>query len=187
MTNPTSPRAAADTSGRPAAVSLDAEDFKALFRGHPGGVCVVTAEGPDGPAALTATSVASVSVDPPLLIFSVSALSSASRSILAAESVVVHLLDADDLEVAQLGSTSGIDRFADGDRWARLPTGEPLYHGVRAWTRAAIIGRLEAGSSTVVVAHALQGATAREPDHEAGPLVYHNRTWHRLGEASALV
>ena len=131
LTNP-SPAFAADTSTRFAGSSIDADGFKALFRGHPGAVSVITAEGPDGPVALTATSVASVSVDPPLLIFSVSELTSAAPSILAAESVVVHLLDGDDLEVAKLASTSGADRFADRDRWTRLATGEPLYHGVRA-------------------------------------------------------
>lgn len=165
---------------------IHADDFKALFRGHPGGVSVITAEGPNGPVALTATSVSSISVDPPLLVFSVSALSSATPSILAADSIVVHLLDADDLEVAKLASTSGVDRFADRSRWTRLTSGEPLYLGVRAWVRCAIVERLEAGSSTVVVAHGIQGAADREPDHEAGSLVYHNRTWHRLDESSTI-
>ena len=185
LTNP-SPAFAADTSTRFAGSSIDADGFKALFRGHPGAVSVITADGPDGPVALTATSVASVSVDPPLLIFSVSELTSAAPSILAAESVVVHLLDGDDLEVAKLASTSGADRFADRDRWTRLATGEPLYHGVRAWTRAAIINRFEAGGSTLVVAQALQGTITRAPDQGSGALVYHNRTWHRLTEASAI-
>jgi len=185
MTN-LSPALAADTATRFPSASLGADDFKALFRGHPSGVSVITADGADGPVALTASSVASISVDPPLLVFSVSALSSATPAILAADSIVVHLLDAHDIEVAKLASTSGVDRFADRDRWTRLATGEPIYHGVRAWTRAAIINRFEAGSSTVIVSQALQGAVTREPDSEAGPLVYHNRTWHRLGEHSTI-
>ncbi|WP_203136947.1 flavin reductase family protein [Microbacterium sp. JZ31] len=165
--------------------ALDADGFKSLFRGHPGGVAVVTAEGPDGPVALTATSVASVSVDPPILIFSVSSLSSATPSILASDSIVVHLLDSADLSLAKLASTSGVDRFADRSAWTRLPTGEPLYHGVRAWTRCAIVSRLEAGGSTVIAAHALQGAANRGPEGEP-PLVYHNRTWHALGDHSRI-
>jgi flavin reductase (DIM6/NTAB) family NADH-FMN oxidoreductase RutF len=168
--------------------SLSADDFKALFRGHPGGVAVITAEGPNGPVALTATSVSSVSVDPPLLIFSVSALSSATPSILAAETIVVHLLDGDDLEVAQLASTSGVDRFADRTRWSRLVTGEPVYHGVRAWVRCSIVERMNAGGSTVIAAHALQSDIARdvEPGGHGNALVYHNRSWHRLGDHSRI-
>ena len=170
------------------ASSLSADDFKTLFRGHPGGVAVITADDGTGPVALTATSVSSVSVEPPLLVFSVSAQSSAAGALLRAETVVVHLLDARDLEVAELGATSGIDRFAQTDRWSRLITGEPVYHDVRAWVRCSIIDRMDAGGSTVIAAHALQSHIGRDDaaSEEDGALVYHNRTWHRLGEHSRL-
>lgn len=167
--------------------SLSADDFKTLFRGHPGGVAVITADDGTGPVALTATSVSSVNAEPPLLVFSVSAQSSASDVLLRAETVVVHLLDAHDLEIAQLGATSGVDRFAQTDRWSRLVTGEPVYHDVRAWARCSVIGRMDAGGSTVIAAHALQSHVARDGEgEEGGALVYHNRTWHRLGEHSLI-
>lgn len=168
--------------------SVTADEFKALFRGHPAGVAVITADTGSGPVALTATSVASVSTDPPLLIFSLSTQSSATATIAAASTIVVHLLDSEDLELARLASTSGIDRFADLDSWTRLSTGEPVYHGTRAWIRAAIVSRMEAGDSVVVAAHALQSATLREtvPDEPGDALVYHNRTWYRLDEASRI-
>lgn len=167
--------------------SLGAEAFKTLFRGHPGGVAVITADDGTGPVALTATSVSSVSAEPPLLVFSVSAQSSAAKTLVNAETVVVHLLDADDIELAQLGATSGVDRFAETDRWTRLATGEPIYHGVRAWVRCAVINRMDAGGSTVIAAHALQSSIERPGDDvESAALVYHNRAWHRLGSHSRL-
>lgn len=166
--------------------TVSADEFKAVFRGHPGGIAVITAQGEDGPVALTASSVSSVSVDPPLLIFSTSVLSSATPAIVAAETIVVHLLDADDLDLARLGATSGVDRFADTDAWTRLSTGEPVYRGVRAWVRCAVVSRMDAGSSVVIAAQALQAHVERDtPPAEAGNgLVYHNRVWHRLGEHS---
>ncbi|MFF2486133.1 flavin reductase family protein [Microbacterium sp. NPDC058062] len=168
--------------------SLSPDELKALFRGHPGGVAVITADAGDGPVALTATSVASVSAEPPLLIFSISAQSSASDVLSRAETVVVHLLDAHDIDIAKLGATGGIDRFAQSHRWSRLSSGEPVYRDVRAWVRCAVINRMDAGSSTVIAAHALQSHVER--DVRAGEpgdaLVYHNRTWHRLGEHSRL-
>lgn len=169
--------------------SLSADEFKALFRGHPGGVAVITADAGDGPVALTATSVSSVSADPPLLIFSISTLSSSADVLSRAETVVVHLLDATDLDLAKLGATSGIDRFADTGSWSRLVTGEPVFRGVRAWVRCAVIGRMDAGSSTVIAAHALQSQLNRdvEPGEAGDALVYHNRTWHRLGEHSRIL
>lgn len=168
--------------------SLPADEFKTLFRSHPGGVAVITADPGTGPVALTATSVASVSAEPPLLVFSVSALSSAADAILRADTVVVHLLDAQDLALAKLGATSGIDRFADPSQWTRLVTGEPVYVGVRAWVRCAVINRMDAGGSTVVAAHALQSSIARSqpPGHPGEALVYHNRSWHRLGGHSLI-
>lgn len=114
------------------APSLPAEDFKALFRGHPSGVAVITADAGKGLVALTASSVASVSAQPPLLVFSVSGLSSAAEVLSHAETVVVHFLNAQDIEVAKLGATSGSDRFAQTQTWPQLESGETVYDGVRA-------------------------------------------------------
>jgi flavin reductase (DIM6/NTAB) family NADH-FMN oxidoreductase RutF len=190
MTTPAASAAFSPAPGRHAfAGSLTPDEFKALFRGHPGGVAVITADAGDGPVALTATSVSSVSAEPPLLIFSVSSLSSAAEVLSRAETVVVHLLDAHDLELARLGATSGVDRFADRESWTRLTTGEPVYRDVRAWVRCAVIGRMDAGSSTVIAAHALQAGVGREvaPGEAGDALVYHNRMWHRLGAHSQIV
>lgn len=161
--------------------------FCDLFRGHAGGVAVITADAGEGPVALTATSVTSTSVDPPLLVFSVSARSSASGVLARAESVVVHLLDAADIDIARRGATSGIDRF-DGANWSRLVTGEPVFHDVRGWIRCRVVNRMDAGTATVIAAQALQGHEARPvaAGEHGDALVYHNRTWHRLGAHSRI-
>jgi flavin reductase (DIM6/NTAB) family NADH-FMN oxidoreductase RutF len=163
---------------------VTADQFKSAFREHPGGVSLITADAGHGPVALTATSVASVSADPPLLVFSVSALSSSAPTLTTAETVVVHLLDADQLPLAKLGATSGIDRFADTSSWTRLVTGEPVFHDVPRWIRARVVNRFESGGSTVIVAHAVQVNVPEEPSHRG--LVYLNRQWHHLGDHSRL-
>lgn len=168
--------------------SLHAEDFKAVFRGHPGGVSVITADAGQGPVALTATSVASISVDPPLLVFSISALSSASDVLSRAQTVVVHSLDVHDIELAKLGATSGVDRFAQDQTWTRLSTGETVFDNVRAWVRCEVVERIQAGTSTVIVARGLQSHIARDsqPGELGDALVYHNRSWHHLNADSHL-
>lgn len=167
---------------------VTAELFKLAFRGHPGGVAVITADAGSGPVALTATSVASVNADPPLLMFSVTTLSSATKVIVEADTVVVHLLDTQDLELAQIGATKGIDRFANTETWTRLSTGETVFHGVRAWLRCQIIDTIDADGSTVIAARVLQVGMNR--DITAGDttdsLAYVNRRWHRLGDHSAI-
>lgn len=160
-----------------------ADLFKAAFRAHPGGVSVITADAGGGPVALTATSVSSISVDPPLLMFSVSHQSSSTPTIRAAETVVVHLLSVDELQIAKLGATSGIDRFADSSIWSRLPAGEPYFPAARTWIRGRVVSRMDAGSSTVIAVEALEIKDVADESSSA-PLVYHDRTWHALGENS---
>jgi flavin reductase (DIM6/NTAB) family NADH-FMN oxidoreductase RutF len=166
------------------ATPLSADAFKAAFRDHPAGVAVITADSGDGPVALTATSVASVSAEPPLITFSVSALSSSTPTICAARTVIVHLLGAEQLNIAKLGATSGIDRFADRSLWRVLPTGETYFPEARTWIRARVLDRMEAGGSTVLLVEALDAKPAEAGD--VPPLVYHNRVWHRLGDHSRI-
>lgn len=170
---------------------LPMDDFKAAFRNHAAGVAVITADDGTGPVAMTVTSVFSISAVPPLLVFSASALSSSASTIRQADSVVVHILGADQLPLAQLCATSGVDRFDGSIPWDRLPTGEPYYPDVHAWIRGRIVGRLAAGASTVIVVEALESHSPEpgslEADAEiARPLVYHNRTWHVLDGRSEL-
>lgn len=163
---------------------LSPDEFKLAFRNHAAGVAVITADAGDGPVGITASSVFSVSAEPPLLVFSISGRSSSAPTIRRADTLVVHLLGAQQLDIARLCSTSGIDRFADTSIWARLPTGEPHFPGVPVWIRGRVINRMEAGDSTVIAVHALESAYADSPT--TTPLVYHNRTWHALGDGSRL-
>jgi len=165
--------------------SLSSEEFKAAFRNHAAGVAVITADAGDGPVGLTATSVFSVSAEPPLLVFSVSDLSSSAPTLREAENVVVHLLGADQLHIAKLCATSGIDRFADLSLWGRLPTGEPYFPTAQSWIRGRVEGRMPAGGSTVFAVHALEASVASDASLEP-PLVYHNRRWHSLGDHSMI-
>jgi flavin reductase (DIM6/NTAB) family NADH-FMN oxidoreductase RutF len=165
---------------------LSAGEFKNVFRNHPAGVAVITADAGDGPVALTATSVFSVSAEPPLLVFSLSEGSSSAPTIARADTVIVHLLGSDQRDLAELCATSGVDRFADTAIWDRLLTGEPYFPGANAWIRGRIIERMGAGGSTVVAVHALQAGVTAQDAPGFGPLVYHDRTWHALGDASRI-
>ena len=165
------------------------ENFKTAFRNHPGGVAVLTADAGDGPVGLTATSVSSVSAHPPMLMFSISGLSSTGPAFLKAETVVVHLLGEQEVELAKTFATSGIDRFADQASWARLKTGEPYLLAAPTWMRGKVVNQMAAGGSTVVVIEILEvrlPTEAPEGTDHPRPLVYHNRTWHALGDSSAL-
>jgi flavin reductase (DIM6/NTAB) family NADH-FMN oxidoreductase RutF len=168
-----------------AETTLSADDFKAAFRQHPAGVAVITADSGTGPVMLTATSVSSVSADPALLMFSLSAQSSSTPVIRRAENVVVHLLGVGQLALAQLGATSGIDRFADTTLWSRLPSGEVYFPSARAWIRGRVLTSMDAGGSAIVLVEALEASSPAAGEDEV-PLVYFNRTWHELSDLSQI-
>jgi flavin reductase (DIM6/NTAB) family NADH-FMN oxidoreductase RutF len=165
--------------------SVSSDNFKAAFRQHPAGVAVITAQAGGKPVMLTATSVSSVSAEPALLMFSLSAQSSSTPTIRRADTVVVHLLGAGQLALAKLGATSSIDRFEDTSLWTTLPTGEVYFPGVRAWIRGRVLTSMDAGGSVVVLVEAVE-TSSPDPADEQVPLVYYNRTWHQLGDHSQI-
>lgn len=166
---------------------LDADAFRYAFRNHPAGVAVITADAGDGPVAMTVSSVASVSIAPPTLVFSASGRSSSTPTLRRADTVVVHLLAADQVHLARLGARSGVERFGADVEWERLPTGEPYYPTANAWLRGRIVERLDVHDSTLVVVEAIEagGGDGHRPG-VAKPLVYHDRTWYALTQAAAL-
>jgi len=182
-------RVAIDIPPEQYAESVPADVFKSAFRLHPAGVAVVTADPGGEPIAMTVSSLASVSTEPPMLVFSASALSSSTPALERSATVVVHMVDNDGLWLAQLGATSGIDRFADTSAWTRLPTGEPVFPSVHAWLRGRIVQRIEAGNSVICIAHIIEASVTGQQRPATGssrPLVYHARTWHHIGAHSEL-
>jgi flavin reductase (DIM6/NTAB) family NADH-FMN oxidoreductase RutF len=161
--------------------ALSGEAFKSVFRQHPAGVTVVTLAHGDRLHGFTATSVISVSAEPPLLAFSVAGGSSAWGALSEAPSVVVNFLGAHQVELSARFATSGIDRFALGG-WSLLPTGEPVLDGSQHWLRAEVVERIPVGSSHLVCLR----ATAAGGGGATAPLVYHDRLYHSLDDGSAL-
>ena len=159
-----------------------ADRFKAAFRHHPAGVALISADTPDGPVGLTASSVASVSVAPVALAFSVTSRTGSARGILDAESFVVHLLGEHQLEVARAFATPGAPRFTAEQGWSRMPGGEPWLPDAPFALRCTHLDRIEVGPSVLIVAE-VHAVAAGEP---AGPLAHRDRAFHRLGEHSLL-
>jgi flavin reductase (DIM6/NTAB) family NADH-FMN oxidoreductase RutF len=157
-----------------------ADAFKLAFRHHPAGVAILTADGGEGPVALTVSSLISVSANPPTVAFSLSEASSNARSVLLAETLVIHFVRRKDMQLARLCATSGAERFGSDIKWARLATGEPFYPDVGPRFRAIVRGRLAVPGASVVTAELLD-VSGHETEHlEKEALVYANRTWHGL-------
>lgn len=153
--------------------------FKRAFRRHAAGVVAVTTAAPDGtPAGFTATSVASLAADPPLITFNMARSASTWPAVAAAGShVIVHMLGARNRAVAERLAGPVAARF-DGDHWSPGPLGLPLLHDVTAWMLARVVERVAVAGAAVVVARVEDGALG-EPDV---PLIYHERQYWRPGD-----
>ena len=159
-----------------------AEALKRAFRAHPGGIALITAVTPEGPVGLTASSVASVGIDPPALAFSVTRATGSAGGILSANGFLVHLLDARHAELAKSFAVSGAERFTPEQGWSSLPTGEPYLPGTRAALRCRSLHTLGVGSSVVVVAEVLDAMFGEEHT----PMVYVDRRFHAIEDAPVI-
>lgn len=159
---------AAETSLRPGPITD--EVYKSVFRDHAAGVVVVTANGLDAPVGFTATSLSSVSLEPPLVAFAVSSRASAWPTIERSPSVAVHFLDTGQHWLAQRFATSGIDRFADPVRWTWSPTGEPVLVDCPAYLCCEIDRHVPVGDHHIVIAR----VGSAEVTRSGSPLVYHD-------------
>jgi len=152
------------------------EGLKAAFRTHPAGVAIITASTPDGPVGLTASSVASVAVDPAAIVFSVTRATGSAGGLLSADSFVVHLIDDDHSELAQRFAVSGSERFTPEQGWSSLPTGEPYLPAARFALRSRALQIVPVGTSSVVIAEVLDVLAGPQ----GRPLVYVDRRFHSL-------
>lgn len=150
--------------------------LRSVFRRHAAGVAVITARGDTGPVGFTATSLASVSAEPPLLSFGVGTGSSSWPAIAAADHVGVHILGEHQQQLAATFARSGADRFAPPTAWREGPEGVPVLDGVPAWLVGRVVTRVPAGDHRIVIAEVMHG----DATGTGRPLLYHQGRFNRL-------
>ncbi|CAL9645920.1 putative flavin reductase [Streptomyces sp. enrichment culture] len=143
--------------------------LRSVFRRHAAGVAVITACGDAGPVGFTATSLTSVSAEPPLVSFGVGTGSSSWPVIAEAGHVGVHILGEHQQDLAATFARSGADRFGPATAWRTGPEGVPVLDGVLAWLVCRVAARVPAGDHRIVLAEVLLG----DPTGDGRPLVYH--------------
>lgn len=161
--------------GPSAALAPDA--YRAVMRHHAKGVAVITARA-DRPVGFCATSVASVSLDPPLVSFAAGLRTSSWAAMRTAPHFMVQLLAEGQEELARGFARSGGDKFAPPVSWRGGPYGLPLLDGVLAWLALAPVAVHPVGDHALVIGQVLAA------DHVPGrPLVHHDGDFARLLQA----
>jgi len=113
------------------------------------GVTVVTAAGPDGPIAITANSFSSVSLDPPLVLWCPAKSSRRFGVFRDAPRFVIHVLAADQENVARHFARTGDDFSAMA--WSTGPDGLPMLSHFAARLTCTHAGLHDAGDHVIIL------------------------------------
>jgi len=149
------------------------EAFLESFRRHGAGIAVITLLKKDGsPTGFIATSLASLSANPPLATFNIAQTASSWASVSIDTPVLIHLLSTDNVALAKKMAGESDQRF-EGDHWEEGPGGLPLLTGVHAWMSATIVAITEVEFSAMVAARITGGSLGAE----STPLVYSGRDY----------
>jgi flavin reductase (DIM6/NTAB) family NADH-FMN oxidoreductase RutF len=151
------------------------EEFRSTMRQHAAGVAVITTYR-RGPVGFCATSLSSLSLDPPIVSFAVAGGSASGQAWTAAAHGIVHLLRADQAEMAAAFARSGRDKFTGTVRWRRGPYGQPLIDGVLAWMVVSPRTRLPIGDHLLVICDVREASAQPGPS----PLLHHAGGYHGL-------
>lgn len=133
------------------------------------GVTIVTARAPDGRlVGLTANSFNSVSLAPPLVLWSLSQAASTMDAFRSGSHYAIHILAADQQELALRFATRGVDRFA-GQTLTTGVCGAPLLQGCVATFECFNRSRHVEGDHVIFVGE------VERCSHRDGvsPLLYH--------------
>ncbi|KIP51700.1 hypothetical protein SD72_13760 [Leucobacter komagatae] len=142
----------------------------------PSGVTVITTPGADGPVGFTCQSFYSVSIEPPLISFSIARTSKSLPSVRASGQVVVNFLSRQQRHLSTQFARSGTDKWRDVS-WSPAPwNGAPVLDGVIGWVAAQIEREIEAGDHLIFLARV--GELQTDPASE--PLVFHRGVYREL-------
>lgn len=148
---------------------MDPLQFRAALGMFATGVTIVTARSTEGElVGLTANSFNSVSLDPPLVLWSLGKRAGSMPVFARGSHYAIHILGADQKDLAQRFATRDIDRFA-GVAWREGAGGAPVLDGVVAVFECANRSQYEEGDHVIFVGE-VERCMSRSG---AQPLIFH--------------
>jgi 3-hydroxy-9,10-secoandrosta-1,3,5(10)-triene-9,17-dione monooxygenase reductase component len=152
---------------------IDIHEFRSALAQFATGITVITTTASDGrKIGVTVNSFNSVSLHPPLVLWSLANKSSSLSAFLACTHFAVNILAADQQDLAQRFSMHSADKFSG------LPTdtglgGGLLLPGCVAQFQCRNKSQYPEGDHTILIGEVLQFACS-----DKSPLIYHNRQYH---------
>lgn len=151
---------------------IDPTRFRDLMAQVCAPVTIVTTADGDGPHGATASSFASLSMDPPLITVAFDRKSALLSRIVASGRFGVNLLHhrQEDLAMRFASRGAGAERF-NGTAW-HTDTGLPRLDDAAGWVTCELYNTVEGGDHLLLIGLVTKACTV-----ERAPLVYANRTF----------
>ena len=141
------------------------------------GVAVITTLGDwDAPVGLTVNSFSSVSLDPPLILWSLSLKAPSFGAFQRHDGFAVNIMSADATDVVQRFARPSSDKFA-GVAWTSGFLGVPLLDDVVATFECRTESRLAKGDHVIYF-----GSVERYSKTDRRPLIFHRGHFATLGD-----
>lgn len=147
---------------------FDTREFRTALGDYATGVTIITALDATGQAiGLTANSFTSVSLDPPLVLWSIDNDSPLFDGFIQAEHYAVHVLRQDQQELAERFSDDDAARFAELTHESGI-AGLPLLENYSTLLQCEVKSRHTEGDHVIIV-----GRVIGMSNESAAPLLYH--------------
>ena len=164
------------SSPRAPSRAFDAQQFRQALAQFATGVTVITTRLADGSfRGLTASSFNSVSLDPPLVLWSLGAGANSMPIFSGNSHYVINVLGAGQAALAERFSRRSDDPFA-GVPYTLSRTGQPILGGVSAWFECHNRSRYPEGDHVIFVGEVEQ--CARQPQES---LIFHDGRFGSTG------
>ena len=147
---------------------IDRGEFRSALGHFPTGVTIVTTMGEDGaPVGVTASSFNSVSLDPPLVLWSLSRSSKASAAFCNSGHFAIHILSAAQEDLSNRFARSGEDKFS-GVQYEGGVLGSPVLDQFAALFQCRTMHQYEGGDHVILV-----GEVVGFERRDEAPLLFH--------------
>jgi len=159
-------------------MTLDPREFRNTLGLFVTGVTIVTTRSVQGEkVGVTANSFNSLSLDPPLILWSLGRKAASLPAFEGSGCFAVHILRQDQIELSNRFAKSGTDKFA-GIETARGLNGLPILTDCAARLECRTYNRHAAGDHVIFVGEVME----MESDPSAEPLLYHGGRYARLDD-----
>ncbi|WP_396667682.1 flavin reductase family protein [Microbacterium sp. R86528] len=161
--------------------AIDARALRDTLGHYASGVTVISGHDADGPIGFTCQSFYSVSMDPPLVSFSVMTSSTTYPRIRETGSFAVNVLAHHQHDLSSQFAQRGTDKWAGVD-WHHSAAGNPVIHDTLMWLDCEIWAEHEAGDHLVIIGRVRE---LSPPEwHRSEPLLFFKGAYRHLRETN---